>query len=216
MSDSYEVSLGWKYFSLSYLLKGESGKAAPSGNNGLSISKLKLTLSHDDFPLTVRFWKRRIKIQGTLSSSLEINFKDLDKSHISFSPLITFSIYKFLDLSINTVIKNEKLTPYFPTQSSQSPQTKLWDAFVSSLYFWDEMKQSSALFPIRTLNIELAHYLKDWTLRFGYRLHSESSSSGSRQISPLVSSISLSINWNPLPMVRTRARKTPGMFEVGI
>ncbi|WNK74746.1 hypothetical protein, partial [Treponema pallidum] len=96
------------------------------------------------------------------------------------------------------------------------PQTKLWDAFVSSLYFWDEMKQSSALFPIRTLNIELAHYLKDWTLRFGYRLHSESSSSGSRQISPLVSSISLSINWNPLPMVRTRARKTPGMFEVGI
>ncbi|WP_175608567.1 LPS-assembly protein LptD [Treponema pallidum] len=216
MSDSYEVSLGWKYFSLSYLLKGESGKAAPSGNNGLSISKLKLTLSHDDFPLTVRFWKRRIKIQGTLSSSLEINFKDLDKSHISFSPLITFSIYKFLDLSINTVIKNEKLTPYFPTQSSQSPQTKLWDAFVSSLYFWDEMKRSSALFPIRTLNIELAHYLKDWTLRFGYRLHSELSSSGSRQISPLVSSISLSINWNPLPMVRTRARKTPGMFEVGI
>ena len=83
---------------------------------------------------------------------------------------------------------------------------------LSSFYFWDEVARRRSGFKLKSLNLELTHYLKDWTMKFSYSVKPVLRKAQRKyELEPTISFI---VQWNPITDIKVHAKKEDKVFKL--
>ncbi len=147
-------------------------------NGSLTPATLNLGLNTGSNPMW--FWKDRVKVDASVQSSYNINLQTPTVNELDFTFNLNFSIYKFLDLTFQSVSYNNQTYLYFAPYN-MNPLTDL----LRSFNFFNVRDRYLSNFKIRSLSVTMVHHLKDWDVSFTY--------SGS----PQLNSATNAIQWTP-------------------
>lgn len=227
-SDTFRFTFGWKYLSLNFLMQRDlKYKLDPllgwqsSGTEKKFIPKsFECNFSNTGEPWKFYFWKNRIGLSLSLSSTLNFNMQKVTESFFSFSPTLNFSIHEFLTLKIGTVSRNDVIARYFQNSLNLGVtipgETNVMKDLLQSFYFWDKPMRQQSGFKIKSVDIALEHNLKDWTLNLTYSFLPE------RKINPathktefnFIPKIMFMVTWNPINDIRVKTKTENKKFTV--
>lgn len=225
-NDKYSVSLGWKYISAAYVMSREIPYKLDPPNGWVERSKektfipqsLNFNFSNLSQPFEFYFWKNRITVQLSASSSLSFNLIRITDSYFTFSPKITFKIHEFLDFSFSSVSRNDSVAKYFQSVMNLPivipGEKNIIKDLAYSFYFWDETARRNSAFKLKSVNFELTHYLKDWIMKFNYSVKPVLKDSGLRKYYTLIPTITFIVQWNPIGDIKVQAKKEDDTFTV--
>lgn len=179
---------------------------------------LDINFSNSSKPLDIYAWKNRIKLQFSFNSSLNFNLIRVTDSSFSFSPKLTFKIHEFLDISFSAVSRNDVIARYFQ-DSLNLPivipgEKNIFKDLISSFYFWDERSRLQSGFKLKSLSLDLTHYLKDWLMKFSYSVKPVLRTDAARKYYELVPTVTFFVQWNPIGDIKVQTKKEDKTFSV--
>ena len=201
-----------------YTLKEGEGWVAEGSEPEFKPYAAGFSFSNTSKPLTFNFWKNRVSVSAGLSSSLEFNLRRKTESSFSFSPKIIVSISDFLDFSFQSTSSNSVIARYFSDllgiEADIPGEKNLFVDLVKSFNFWDMDDRRNSGFKLKTLEMEMKHYLHDWTASLKAVITPELRSDGGNfryEFSPL---IVFSVSWNPVSDIKATVKTEDGEFSV--
>lgn len=224
-SDRYAASFSWKYISAVYamsydnpyeLIPGIGWRSLP--NKKFIPRSLDVNFSNSSQPIEIYAWKNRIKLQFSFNSSLNFNLIRLTDSSFSFSPKLVFKIHEFLDISFSSYSRNDVIARYFQ-DSLNLPivipgEKNVFKDLLSSFYFWDEKSRRLSGFKLKSLNVDVTHYLKDWLMKLSYSIKPVLRKTQTRNYYELVPTVTFFVQWNPIGDVKVQTKKEDNVFSV--
>ena len=158
----------------------------------------------------------RIKLQLSFSTDVNFNLIRVTDSYFTFSPKITFKIHEFWDISFTSASRNDVIARYFQNfMNLPAPlpgEKNIAKDLISSFYFWDEAARRRSGFKLKSLNLELTHYLKDWTMKFSYSVKPVLRKAQRKyELEPTISFI---VQWNPITDIKVHAKKEDKVFKL--
>ena len=177
-----------------------------------------INFSNSSQPIEIYAWKNRIKLEFSFNSSLNFNLIRVTDSSFSFSPKLVFKIHEFLDISFSAVSRNDVIARYFQ-DSLNLPivipgEKNIFKDLISSFYFWDENARLQSGFKLKSLSLDLTHYLKDWLMKFSYSVKPVLRTGASRKYYELVPTITFFVQWNPIGDIKVQTKKEDNVFSV--
>ncbi len=181
-------------------------------NSTINLNYIALTLLHsradeklefESLNLTSKFsslsfqlWRGRIYFSFGMDSNLFINHRDRNKSYLTVSPNLTFSIAEFADVKFSFKTQNNKFNQYYEDDSFSIP------LFFSDLkrsfdFFGDGRSNTS--FILQNISIEMTHYMSDWNLNVKYTTSFLKGSDNGKTVYSLQPSLSIYLSWNTMP-----------------
>lgn len=152
--------------------------------------------------LSFSWWKRRIKLDFTLTSKLHFDFLDKYASSLSVTAKIGFSIAEFLSLNMAVTSSNNGFFSYYDDADKFSLSLMFEDLLRSFDFFGGG--RSHTQFNMESVSIELIHYMKDWDLHCKY--------TGSVVLSgrdwQWVPKVSVFLQWNTIPELKVDEKWT--------
>ncbi len=223
--DKYSVSIVWKGLSAFYNMSREipyrldlppAGWVARSSTKEFIPHSLGISYSNTAAPFEFYSWKNRIKLQLSFSTNVHFNLIRTTDSYFTFSPKITFKIHEFWDISFTSASRNDVIARYFQNfMNLPAPlpgEKNIAKDLLSSFYFWDEAARRRSGFKLKSLNLELTHYLKDWTMKFSYSVKPVLRKAQRKyELEPTISFI---VQWNPITDIKVHAKKEDKVFKL--
>lgn len=224
-SERYAASFSWKYMSAVYSMSYDNPyELIPNlGWKALPYKKfiprsLDINFSNSSQPIEIYAWKNRIKLQFLFNSSLNFNLIRVTDSSFSFSPKLVFKIHEFLDISFSAVSRNDVIARYFQDALNLPivipGEKNIFKDLISSFYFWDEKSRLQSGFKLKSLSLDLTHYLKDWLMKFSYSVKPVLRTGASRKYYELVPTITFLVQWNPIGDIKVQTKKEDNVFSV--
>ena len=224
-SDKYAVSFSWKYISAVYtmsydnpykLIPGTGWTALP--NKKFIPRSLDMNFSNSSKPFDIYAWRNRIKLQFSFNSSLNFNLVRITDSSFSFSPKLVFKIHEFLDISFSALSRNDVIARYFQ-DSLNLPivipgEKNVFKDLAYSFYFWDERIRRQSGFKLKSLTLDLTHYLKDWIMKFSYSIQPVLRKTSGKKYYDLKPTITFLVQWNPIGDIKVQTKKENDVFSV--
>lgn len=224
-SDKYAVSFSWKYISAVYtmsydnpykLIPGTGWTALP--NKKFIPRSLDMNFSNSSKPFDIYAWRNRIKLQFSFNSSLNFNLVRITDSSFSFSPKLVFKIHEFLDISFSALSRNDVIARYFQ-DSLNLPivipgEKNVFKDLAYSFYFWDERMRRQSGFKLKSLSLDLTHYLKDWIMKFSYSIQPVLRETSGKKYYDLKPTITFLVQWNPIGDIKVQTKKENDVFSV--
>ena len=230
--DGLKLSIAWKSLQASYTMMytkpydfdadefDASGNRIKIGKGWVQKSEeafLPYSFSFSFTPSTKTwlFWKNRISIAPSLSTSIVADLLRPTNSYFLFTPSLSFKINEFLVLSFSSTTRNGVLYRYvqkaFGHEGRIPGETNIFKDLWNSFRFDDESKRKSSGFKLKSLDFSISHELHDWTLNAEYKMEPRlvTESSG-RKVYDFNPYISFSVVWKPMPSMKTRIRTKTG------
>ena len=224
--DKFALNFSWKYVSMSYTmtrtlpykLDPSTGWQADGTEKKFIPSAFDLSFSNSSKPLEFYSWKNRIHFQAFFSSSLHLNLVRLTDSYFTFAPKITFKIHEFMDISFGATSRNDSIIKYFGNSFNLpitfQGETNLFKDILYSFFFWDREKRQLSDFKLKSINFELTHHLKDWTMTISYSIKPTLKTVGNRKTYNFDPTISFFVQWNPIGDIKIKAKEEEKKFSV--
>ncbi|MDY5931805.1 MAG: hypothetical protein SPJ34_07240, partial [Candidatus Ornithospirochaeta sp.] len=143
---------------------------------------------------TVQFWKGRIYLAFSLSSSFYIDIENPYSASFSITPAIDFSIAEFLDFRFSFTSVNNNFGAYIDAGSGAFSFRSLFEDLLRSLDIFTGGNRNTN-FVLNSLSLEAVHYMEDWDLHCKYS--TEVVLSGYKY--DFVPKFSVFLSWNTLP-----------------
>ncbi|PIE97817.1 MAG: hypothetical protein CR988_06045 [Treponema sp.] len=227
-SELLHLNISWKYISAFYKMKREqtfilnaiSGWQKKSNDKSFIPMSVGINFSNQSDPWQIYSWKNRIKFSFALSSKLYFNLQKITESYFTFKPTLTLKIHEFLDLKISTVSRNDVIARYFQDTLNlpvKIPGEKnMLKDLAESFFFFDPATRKKSGFKIKSIDISLVHYLKDWTMNLTYSFKPEKkyNSVTRRTKYQFVPTISFTVFWKPIEDIKVKTKKTGEKFTV--
>ena len=224
-SEKYAASFSWKYMSAVYSMSYDNPyELIPNlGWKALPYKKfiprsLDINFSNSSQPIEIYAWKNRIKLQFLFNSSLNFNLIRVTDSSFSFSPKLVFKIHEFLDISFSAVSRNDVIARYFQDALNLPivipGEKNVFKDLAYSFYFWDKNARLQSGFKLKSLSLDLTHYLKDWLMKFSYSVKPVLRTGASRKYYELVPIITFFVQWNPIGDIKVQTKKEDNVFSV--
>ncbi|MGP1529509.1 MAG: LPS-assembly protein LptD [Treponema sp.] len=224
-NDKLHFSLSWQSISafythsreIPYELKPHSGWITKGTEKQFIPFAAGLSFSNISKPLTLYTWKNRMKLQLGLASNVHLNLVRITDSYFTFSPKVIFNIHEFWDLSFSSTSRNDVIARYFQKALHLPPvagKSNMLVDLIESFYFWDRSKRAASGFKLRSLEIGLVHYLKDWILKFNCEIKPQQRRTGNRIRYEFAPTISFLVEWNPISDIKVQAKKKDNVFSV--
>ncbi len=224
--DKWKANISWKYISayysmvrtLPYKLNPSTGWQADGTDKKFISEAFDISFSNTSNPFNFYFWKNRIQLQVSLNSSLHFNLVRLTDSYFHFSPKITFRIHEFIDLSFGATSRNDSIIKYFGNAFNLpipfQGEANLFKDLAYSFFFWDSQKRHLSGFKIKSLNFEMTHNLKDWSMTVSYTIKPTLKTEAGKKVYKFDPVISFFVQWNPINDIKIKAKEENRKFSV--
>ena len=198
------------------LIPGTGWTALP--NKKFIPRSLDMNFSNSSKPFDIYAWRNRIKLQFSFNSSLNFNLVRITDSSFSFSPKLVFKIHEFLDISFSALSRNDVIARYFQ-DSLNLPivipgEKNVFKDLAYSFYFWDERIRRQSGFKLKSLTLDLTHYLKDWIMKFSYSIQPVLRETSGKKYYDLKPTITFLVQWNPIGDIKVQTKKENDVFSV--
>ena len=157
-------------------------------------------------------WKDRIRLDGALTTSWNLNLQKYTDNLFDFSLKLNAVVSEFLELSFSSLSSNTRTYRYIPgwREAVEGPGALWVNPFadlLASFNFADRKDREDSQFKIRTLAIKVVHHLHDWDLSFEYQGSPQLSTptTGPRQY-VWTPTFTLQVQWVPVQEVKSRIR----------
>jgi hypothetical protein len=163
-------------------------------------------------------WQDRIRVEADVRSSWNWNLQRFTQNELTFNMSLSVSVYKFLTLSLSAESYNNRMYQYFPGYADS-----LGTQWVNPVYdllrsfnFANTADRYLSGFKVRRLTISAVHHLEDWDFRIDYQGKPmlKTGTNGIRQYE-WDRTLTVLLEWKPLPLVRARAQSTSAGFSFG-
>ena len=156
---------------------------------------------------TLYFWKNRISLSGSLSTTVRMDFLRPTNSYFTFAPSISFSINEFLTLTFKANSRNDVIYRYIQKATDfelkipgeENLFIDLWNSFA----FWDENKRKASGFKLKSLDIALSHQLHDWTMNSQFSVSPRIVAENGKRFYDFSPYFTLSVVWKPMNSMKT-------------
>lgn len=193
-----------------WVLDGETKEFIPSAAG--------VSFNNSSKPLNLYSWHNRIYLQGRLSSDLKFSLLRLTDSSFTFSPSIVLKIHEFLDITFSATSSNEVIARYFQEwMDLPAPlpgESNLFVDLFNSFNFFDDQARSESGFKLKSLNLELTHYLHDWTMNLKTSITPELKTEGNVYRYEFIPEISFVVQWKPISDIKTTVSSKEGVFAL--
>ncbi|ULQ59918.1 LPS-assembly protein LptD [Brucepastera parasyntrophica] len=174
--------------------------------------------SYTNSPLKLNFWKNRISIELRVSTNLKFDLLRLTSSSFTFTPGITIKILDFLDFTFSSNSTNEVIARYFQDwMDLPAPlpgETNILVDLFKSFNFFNEQDRMNSGFKLKRLNMELKHYLHDWTMSLKVAIAPELKTSGGNYRYEFSPTITFVVEWKPISDIKTTVKTESGVFSL--
>lgn len=153
-----------------------------------------------------------------VNSNLYLNFVRVTDSYFTFSPKIIFKIHEFIDISFGASSRNDSIIKYFSglfdLPVDFAGETNLFKDIGYSFFFWDEDKRRASDFKLKSIDFELTHNLKDWTMSISYSIKPSLKTVAGRKTYKFDPVISFFVQWNPIGDIKIKAKEEEKKFSL--
>jgi len=187
----------------------QGGKWEEEGDNELRPKSLKF--SFDRSFSGKKKTNSRFNYSYRVKTSLNFDLQEHTNSNFQFTPGFNMNINKFLELTISATSQNTVIFRYFKGVSGmedktfmyiEGEQNNLFTDLFDSFNFFDEKKRKRSGFKMQSLNLDLTHFLGDWTATFTIKVYPHE-----RQVLPktvsIVSDITFLLQWKPIMEIKS-------------
>lgn len=226
-SERLNLTFSWKYISALFLMGRENpqtldpikGWQRDTATKKFMPLAIGFTVSNASNPFVWRVWKNRVKFSLSFNSSLQFNLLRITESYFTFTPKLVINIHEFLDLSISIYSRNDRIARYFQDAANLPVtlpgETNVLKDLLQSFYFWDESARRASAFKLKSLDISLTHYLKDWTLEFSYSIRpTRKKNTSGRYYYDFSPVIKFAVTWKPISDIKVEAKKQDKKFTL--
>jgi len=169
-------------------------------------------------PLRIWTWKNRVFLQANLVSNLQFNLLRLTDSSFDFVPTITLKIHEFLDLSFSSNSRNDVIARYFQDwielPAPLPGETALVTDLVKSFNFFSLEDRTASGFKLKSLDINLTHYLHDWTMNLITTVKPELNTSSAVYRYDFKPTVTFMVQWKPISDIKTTVKSEKGVFSL--
>jgi hypothetical protein len=182
-------------------------------------STMKIGYETDGNPMW--FWKDRIKLDLSIKSHWYVNLQQYTDNLFDFSLNLTFSIYKFLDLTISSVSTNTKTYRYVPAWLAAVGETGLkaerlnpLTDLLQSFDFFNSQNRKDSAFKIGTLAVKAVHHLPDWDLTLQYQGSPQLITTSGAPHYEWMPTFAIQVQWNAVPQIKSDIRGDPSTVSL--
>jgi len=222
--DKFSLNFSWKYISASYIMSRTIPYKLDKNAGWQAVGKEKkfiptsFHISVSSGPIELYFWKNRVNIKASFSGNLNFNLIRLTDSYLTFSPKITFGVYEFVDVSFGVTSRNDSIVKYFNNLLNLpvdfAGETNIFKDIGYSLFFWDSEKRRQSDFKVKSIDFQLTHNLKDWTMTISYSIKPTLKTERGKKTYRFDPTISFFVQWNPIGDIKIRAKTEEKKFSV--
>ncbi|MGO9308027.1 MAG: hypothetical protein ACLQDL_03275 [Spirochaetia bacterium] len=152
-------------------------------------------------------WKDRIMIVPGLKTHWYLNFQNYVDNLFDFSPSLTFTIYKSLDITFSSLSNNTRTYLYIPGWTGLpwvNPLTDLLDSF--NFANNDDRRRSG--FKIQTLSLRAVQHFPDWDVIVQYQaspqLITHTNATGAQYVqNEWTPTFAIQVQWNALSEIKS-------------
>jgi hypothetical protein len=176
-----------------------------------SLLPKSLRFSYDRSFSSKKQTNSRFNFSYSIKTSLNFDLQEHTNSNFQFTPSFNMNINKFLELTISATSQNAVIFRYFKGVSGMEDLTKMYpegdqnNLFIDlfdSFNFFNEAKRKRTGFKMQSLNLDLTHFLGDWTATFSIKVYPYE-----RQVLPktvrIVSDITFLLQWKPIMEIKS-------------
>ena len=230
-AQSLRLALSWRTLSASFSMQYTYGYDFDSLNGWKARTQqeflpVNVNLSYSLKAKEFRFWKNRITLTPSLSTSLVLDFLRPTSSYFTFAPTLSFSIHEFLDISFSAQSRNDVIYRYvqnlFPGTIHIPGETNPFVDLFNSFAFWgdgqfydsNQTKRKSSGFKLKSLSVKVTHDLHDWRLSAELSVSPRLTTSGGQKRYSFDPYFTLSVIWKPLPSIKTQVTDDYGTLKI--
>ena len=114
------------------------------------------------------YWKDRVKLVPGLKTHWYLNFQNHIDNLFDFSPSLTLTVYKSLDLTFSSLSNNTRTYLYIPGWSGLPWVNPLTDLLQSFNFFNNDDRRRSG-FKIQTISLMAVQHFPDWDVSVQYQ-----------------------------------------------
>lgn len=177
-----------------------------------------LTYNNNSKPLKLYQWNDRIFLQMNVASNLLFNLLKPTESNFDFNPSLTLKIYEFLDITFSSNSRNDVIARYYQdwiVLPAPLPGEKnvVVDVF-KSFNFFNRQEREQSGFKLKSLNLEVIHYLHDWTMNFKTSLKPELKTTDGFMRYDFIPTITFMVQWKPISDIKTTVKSEDAVFSL--
>ena len=162
-------------------------------------------------------WKNRMFMQAQLSSNLKFDLLKFTSSSFDFIPTITFKLNNFLDISFTSNSTNDVIARYFQNvvhlPAELPGETNPFIDLQKSFNFFNKKERSLSGYKLRSLSVEITHYLHDWTANLKTTVKPELKTKGAYYYD-FVPEVTFVVQWKPISDIKTTVKSKEGVFTL--
>jgi hypothetical protein len=171
-SEELQFDLAGSLLSRSTSQVGLAGLAAsfvalnPGNPNHLAPSTVKVGYEGASDPLW--YWRDRIKVVPGLKTHWYLNLQNYVDNLFDFSPALTLTVFKSLDLTFSSTSNNTRTYLYIPGWSGLPWVNPLTD-LLQSFNFFSRADRTRSGFKIQTISLKAVQHFPDWDVSVQYQ-----------------------------------------------
>jgi len=177
-----------------------------------SLYPTSLNFSYNKTFKEINIIRNRFNINFNLNSNLRFDLQRYTNSNFVFTMSFTLKITDFLDLTLSAKSDNSVIFRYFKNipgmedltkMYAQGPQNNLFTDLFDSFNFSDDEKRKRSGFKMQSFNLDIKHYLGDWTAEFKLNMYPyQRTNAGAVSIS-IISDITFLVTWTPITEIKS-------------
>jgi hypothetical protein len=138
----------------------------PGNPNHLAPSTVKVGYEATSDPMW--YWKDRIKLVPGLKAHWYLNVQNYIDNLFDFSPALTLTVFKSLDLTFSSTSNNTRTYLYIPGWSGLPWVNPLTD-LLQSFNFFSRADRTRSGFKIQTISLKAVQHFPDWDVSVQYQ-----------------------------------------------
>jgi len=161
----------------------------------------------------INIYRNIVTFNITIDTSLTFNMQQYTNSNFTFSLGFTLKIAKILDITFSAKSDNSVIFRYFKNLPGmekytlmypEGPQNNFFIDLFDSFNFVNAEKRRRSGFKMRSFNIDISHYLGDWTATFKLSMYPyQRSVAGEIPTINIISDFSFIVQWTPISEIKT-------------
>ena len=201
-----------------YILDRDNGWVFDGTKKKFVPSAAGFTFNNGSKPLQLYQWKNRIFFQANLASNLSFNLLKLTDSNFDFIPTITLKIFEFMDISFSSNSRNDVIARYFQDwinlPAPLPGETNLGNDLIKSFNFFNRQDREQSGFKLKSLNIDITHYLHDWTMSLKTTLKPELKTTNNVTRYDFIPTITFMVQWKPISDIKVSVKSEKDVFSL--
>ncbi|MCL2805578.1 MAG: LPS-assembly protein LptD [Treponema sp.] len=175
-----------------------------------SLNPNRLQISYGKSFRNIEIIRNRFNMNFSFNTSLDFNLQRYTDSNFQFTMSLSARITGLLELTLSSTSDNSVIFRYFKDFPGMAdlthmyidgPQNNLFIDLIDSFNFFDESKRRRSGFKLQSLNLQVNHFLGDWTATLSIRMYPYRSTS--TEPFRFTSDISFLVQWKPITEIKT-------------